>query len=230
MTTSFQSFISFCSSTCVSVAALTIIASSATAQQATPRVPFAKPQAVPPAAVPPRRRVPEITQKAKHGSWIIRCQKQKVPVNLKPKPAAKKSSKGDRGNKTAAKPAVKVVEICLMSQQVKPVGNSRNVAMHVSVLKGKTRGKDFKLLRIVVPEGVYLPAGVALQVGSKPVGRFPYQVCVTRRCMSNVDITPKMEKQFTQGKTANIFVAVTPQKNAKFQLDLTGFGKALASF
>ncbi len=102
--------------------------------------------------------------------------------------------------------------------------------MHVSILKGKTRGKDFKLLRIVVPEGVYLPAGVALQVGDKAVGRFPFQVCVTRRCMSNVDISPKLEKLFKQGKVATIFVAVTPQKNAKFQLDLTGFSKAMASF
>ena len=229
MTTSFQSFISFCSSTCVSVAALTIIASTATAQQATPRVPFAKPQAVPPAAVPPRQRVPEIRLKAKHGSWIIRCQTQKIPVNLKPKPAAKKSSKGNRGDKTAAKPEFKDIELCVMAQQLKLVGSKRPVAVTVSVIKGQRGKEKFNLMRITVPEGIYLPSGVALQIGSKPVGRFVYEVCLNRRCMASFDLTPKRHAALKKAKSAKVFVAVNPQTNATFVLDLTGFDKALAA-
>lgn len=198
------------------------VPTSADAQQkTTPRT--SPPAAALPAATPPPAE-PEVTVKAKHGAWVIRCQKFQIPANLAAaQPDAKKGARGDR---VAANAKPKEINRCETLQLMRGANNKR-VGMRVSFtnVTGPNK-KQIKLMRMVVPIGVYLGDGIGLQLDGK-AQRFSYTKCYPQFCTSNVPVSPDLLKALQKGKAATFFVYAAPGKSINFKMDLNGFTAAL---
>jgi invasion protein IalB len=220
------------------VAAAGILTQPAFAQlkpipQAGPR---AAPGAVPPPAVPPpAQNRPQITVKSKHGAWIISCEKR--TIKLRPRNAAAKpkktTSRGNRGDRAKPPPAQaatsRQVEQCAMIQTLRPPGK-RRFGTRAMLLKVKgPKGQIAMLMRLVVPAGVFLRDGIAMQVDGKPIGQFPYTRCYGRLCTSTFPVSDKFLALLKKGKTATIFVYTMPGRSVNMTMNLAGFGKAQAA-
>lgn len=180
-------------------------------------------------ATPPAQVQPEVTVKSKHGLWIVRCEKLKLPVRQQP-PQANKGGKGNKGDRQAAAAPgqTRTVEQCAMVQSLKPP-QGQKVSMQVMFQKVKgPKGKPAMLMRMFVPLGVYLSDGIALQVDGKAVGRFPYTRCYPQACTATIPVQQKLLDQFRKGTSANFFVYAFPGKSINVPMDLKGFTKAQA--
>jgi invasion protein IalB len=113
-------------------------------------------------------------------------------------------------------------EQCALFQSV--VAEDRaNVGLTVLVLR--TADQKTRLMRVQVPLGVLLPAGLGLKVDQADVGRAGFVRCTLRGCYAEVVMDDNLVKQLRNGQTATFFIFQTPEEGIGFPMSLKGFGE-----
>lgn len=118
-------------------------------------------------------------------------------------------------------PAGAAGEQCALVQNV-AAEDRPNITLLVIVLK--TADGKSRLLRVVAPLGVLLPAGLGLKIDSVDVGRAGFVRCLTTGCVAEVTMEDKLLDQLKTGKQATFIVFQTPEEGVGMPVSLDGFG------
>ncbi len=117
-------------------------------------------------------------------------------------------------------------EQCALVQNV-AAEDRPNVTLLVIMLK--TADAKSRLLRVVAPLGVLLPAGLGLKIDNVDVGRAGFVRCLTTGCVAEVVMEDNLLNQFKAGKTATFIVFQTPEEGVGIPVSLEGFAPGFDS-
>jgi invasion protein IalB len=113
-------------------------------------------------------------------------------------------------------------EQCALMQSV--VAEDRaNVGLTVIVLK--TADQKSRVLRVIAPLGVLLPAALGLVIDKTEVGRAGFVRCLPRGCFAEVVMDDTLMQQMRTGQNATFIIFQTPEEGIGFPLSLKGFGE-----
>jgi invasion protein IalB len=112
-------------------------------------------------------------------------------------------------------------EQCALVQNV-AAEDRPNLTLLVIVLK--TADGKSRLLRVVAPLGILLPAGLGLKIDQADVGRAGFVRCLTTGCVAEVVMEDTLIGQLKVGKTATFIVFQTPEEGIGIPVSLAGFG------
>ncbi|MDB5593003.1 invasion associated locus B family protein [Enterovirga sp.] len=118
-------------------------------------------------------------------------------------------------------PAGAQAEQCALVQNV-AAEDRPNITLLVIVLK--TADNKSRLLRVVAPLGVLLPAGLGLKIDNVDVGRAGFVRCLTTGCVAEVVMEDTLLNQLKGGKQATFIVFQTPEEGVGIPVSLEGFG------
>ena len=96
-----------------------------------------------------------------------------------------------------------------------------NVNLVVIVLK--TADGKSRLLRVIAPLGVLLPAGLGLNVDNNDKGRAGFVRCLPSGCVAEVVMDDKLLDDLGAGTSATFIVFETPEQGIGIPLTLKGF-------
>lgn len=99
--------------------------------------------------------------------------------------------------------------------------------MFLTVLFMRAFDSDKKLLRIVAPLGMVLPAGLGLRIDDGDVGNVSFLKCWKQGCLAEVTVDDKLIAKLTSGHTASFIVFPTPEKGVGFPAPLAGFAEGM---
>ncbi len=99
--------------------------------------------------------------------------------------------------------------------------------MFLTVLFMRSFDGDKKILRIVAPLGVVLPAGLGLRVDGADVGNVKFLKCWKFGCLAEVIVDDNIVSKFTSGQTASFIVFPTPDSGIGFPAPLAGFAEGM---
>ena len=116
-------------------------------------------------------------------------------------------------------------EQCALIQSI-AAEDKPNVNLVVIVLK--TADGKARLLRVIAPLGVLLPAGLGLKVDQTDVGRAGFVRCLPSGCVAEVVMEDKLIEQISTGKSATFIIFNTPEEGIGIPLDLQGFREGFA--
>lgn len=177
---------------------------------------------------PAGQRAPAAEVIAKHGEWQVQC--TQIPVG--PPPGASQDAAGTnsgKGDKTggAAAPAVeqKSVRQCGMLQSTSS-SERKNIALTLVMGTSKQGDKTVTMMRILVPIGVYLPLGIALEIDGAPVGRVPFIRCLPQICTAFAETTAETLGKMRKGAKANFIIYEAPGVGLTLPISLSGFTAA----
>ena len=139
---------------------------------------------------------------ATHGAWQIQC-------------SAPAASGAQAGKKS-----------CGMVQLARSEKNTK-VVLSVILQKTKQGDKDVTTMRMLVPIGVYLPTGVALEIDGAAVGRAPFVRCRPQICEAFAEISPESLGKMQKGTAANFIIYEAPGLGIPLKVSLEGFSAAL---
>lgn len=112
-------------------------------------------------------------------------------------------------------------EQCALVQSV-AAEDRPNITLLVIILK--TADAKSRLLRVVAPLGVLLPAGLGLKIDQADVGRAGFVRCLTTGCIAEVVMEDTLLDQLRKGKTATFIIFQTPEEGIGIPVSLNGFG------
>lgn len=162
---------------------------------------------------------------AKHGQWQVQC--TQIPVG--PPPGAQKAAGGatsGKGDKTGGAPATqKTVRQCGMLQSTSST-ERKNIALTLVMGTSKQKDKTVTMMRILVPIGVYLPLGIALEIDGAPVGRVPFIRCLPQICTAFAETTADTLTKMRKGAKANFIIYEAPGVGLTLPISLSGFTAA----
>lgn len=141
---------------------------------------------------------------ATHGAWQIQC-----------------SGALAAGDQAAKK-------TCGMVQVARNEKNPK-VALSLVIVKSKQGDKDVIMMRVLVPIGVYLPTGVALEVDGAAVGRVPFTRCRPQICEALAEASPETLAKMKKGTAANFIVYEAPGLGIPLKISLEGFSAGMES-
>jgi invasion protein IalB len=118
-------------------------------------------------------------------------------------------------------PAGAKAEQCAIVQNV-AAEDRPNVSLVIIVLK--TADAKSRLLRVVAPLGVLLPAGLGLKIDQADIGRAGFVRCLTTGCIAEVVMEDNLIAQMKSGQTATFIVFQTPEEGIGIPVSLNGFG------
>jgi len=99
-----------------------------------------------------------------------------------------------------------------------------NASLTVVVLK--TADQKSRLLRVVAPMGVLLPAGLHLKVDQTDVGKAGFVRCLLSGCVAEVVMDDNLINRLRTGETATFIIFQTPDEGIGFPISLKGFAEA----
>ena len=99
-----------------------------------------------------------------------------------------------------------------------------NLTLVVIVLNSADR--KARLMRVIAPLGVLLPAGVGLRVDGEDMGRLTFFQCLANGCIAQVAMDDKLIDKLKTGKTATLGVFQTPEQGVGVLAPLAGFKEA----
>lgn len=170
---------------------------------------------------------PQVTEKAKHGDWTVRCVQAQVQTptandNTTGKSDLQATPTTDETPATTTTP----VEQCGMVQIARHPTQT-NVALRVSVVKREVQGKSITQLQITAPLGVYLPFGVGVEIDGAAIGRLGYEVCLPPGvCTASSAMDDELLGKFKKGAASKLYVKDFSGRDSVFDLSLKGFTKA----
>ena len=94
--------------------------------------------------------------------------------------------------------------------------------MFLTVLIMRSFDSDKKILRIVAPLGVVLPAGLGLRVDGTDVGNVKFLKCWKFGCLAEVIVDDMLVSKLLNGQTASFIVFPTPDSGIGFPAPLAG--------
>ncbi|MGV6872651.1 invasion associated locus B family protein [Pseudochelatococcus sp. B33] len=111
-------------------------------------------------------------------------------------------------------------EQCALVQNV-AAEDRPNISLLVIVLK--TADNKNRLLRVVAPLGVLLPAGLGLKIDETDVGRAGFVRCLNTGCIAEVVMDDTLLGRLKEGQTATFIVFQTPEEGIGIPVALNGF-------
>jgi invasion protein IalB len=120
-------------------------------------------------------------------------------------------------------PAGAQAEQCAIVQNV-AAEDRPNVSLVIIVLK--TADQKSRLLRVVAPLGVLLPAGLGLKIDQTDIGRAGFVRCLTTGCVAEVVMEDNLITQMKGGQSATFIVFQTPEEGIGIPVSLNGFAPA----
>jgi invasion protein IalB len=97
-----------------------------------------------------------------------------------------------------------------------------NITLVVIVLK--TADGKSRLLRVIAPLGVLLPAGLGLKIDQTDIGRAGFVRCLPSGCVAEVVMEDNLIDQMKKGQSATFIVFQTPEEGIGIPVSLNGFG------
>jgi hypothetical protein len=116
-------------------------------------------------------------------------------------------------------------EQCAIIQSV-AADDKPNVNLVVIVLR--TADGKSRLLRVIAPLGVLLPAGLGLKIDETDVGRAGFVRCLPSGCVAEVVMEDKLIEQMSMGQSATFIIFNTPEEGIGIPLALAGFKDGFA--
>ncbi len=162
---------------------------------------------------------------ATHGKWQVQCTQIPVgpPQGAQQGGANNASGKGDKTGGAAA--AQKSVRQCGMLQSTASA-ERKNIALTLVMGTSKQGEKTVTMMRILVPIGVYLPLGIALEIDGSPVGRVPFIRCLPQICTAFAETTAETLGKMRKGAKANFIIYEAPGVGLTLPISLQGFTAA----
>jgi invasion protein IalB len=99
-----------------------------------------------------------------------------------------------------------------------------NVTLVVVVLN--TADRKTRLMRVIAPLGVLLPAGISLRIDNDDFGRLSFLQCLANGCIAQLAIEDKLLDKLKAGKTATLGIFQTPEQGVGVLAPLAGFKEA----
>ncbi len=121
-------------------------------------------------------------------------------------------------------PAGARAEQCALVQNV-AADDRPNVTLLVIALK--TADNQSRLLRVVAPLGILLPAGLGLRIDDRDIGRAGFVRCLASGCIAEVVMDDALVDGLRKGQTATFIVFQTPEEGIGIPVSLAGFGDGL---
>lgn len=119
-------------------------------------------------------------------------------------------------------PAGAQSEQCAIVQYV-AAEDRPNVTLLVIVLSTADTGQ--KLLRVVAPLGVLLPAGLGLRVDGEDVGSAGFVRCLATGCVAEVIMDESLIGLLSSGSEATFIIFTTPEEGIGIPVSLDGFAE-----
>lgn len=114
-------------------------------------------------------------------------------------------------------------EQCAIVQSV--VDQDRpNLTLVVIVLN--TADRKARIMRVIAPLGVLLPAGVSLRIGDQGAGRLNFLQCLANGCIAQLALDDALIGKMKGGKTMTLGVFQTPEQGVGVPASLVGFKEA----
>lgn len=115
---------------------------------------------------------------------------------------------------------------CALVQSV-TAANRPEVGLSVIVLK-TADGKN-RLIRVLAPLGVLLPAALGLRIDGEPAGHVQYVRCLPNGCIAEAVLEDDLLKKLSTGKTATFVIFQTPEQGIGIPVTLKGFADGFAA-
>jgi len=96
-----------------------------------------------------------------------------------------------------------------------------NLTLVVIVLN--TADRKARLMRVIAPLGVLLPAGVSLRIDDSDAGRLNFLQCLANGCIAQLALDEKLLDKLKAGKTATLGIFQTPEQGVGVPATLAGF-------
>jgi invasion protein IalB len=112
-------------------------------------------------------------------------------------------------------------EQCALVQSV-TAEDRPNVGLSIIVLK--TADNRSRLLRVLAPLGVLLPAGLGLRIDDAEIGRAGFVRCLPDGCVAEVVLDETLIGRLRNGTTAVFIIFQTPEEGIGVPVSLNGFG------
>jgi invasion protein IalB len=161
------------------------------------------PRKAAPAQVDPN--APKVETVATHNGWVVQC--SDIPAQ-NGQPAGKS---------------------CGMTQTGKNE-KAEGIGLSLIINRGKAPGgKKQTIMRALVPVGVYLPTGVAMEIdGTALEGRMSFTRCNPRACEAFGEPSDATMKKFLKGKQATFYIYDRPGNGYPIKFALSGFAEGVA--
>lgn len=112
-------------------------------------------------------------------------------------------------------------EQCALIQSV-TAADRDNVGLTVIVLK--TADQDSRIMRVLAPLGILLPAGLGLRVDDADIGRAGFVRCLPNGCVAEVILQDELISQMRNGSESTFIIFQTPEEGIGIPVLLDGFG------
>jgi len=112
-------------------------------------------------------------------------------------------------------------EQCALVQSV-TAEDRPNVGLSIIVLK--LADNKNRLLRVLAPLGVLLPAGLGLRIDDAEIGRAGFVRCLPDGCVAEVVMDENLITKLRTGKNAVFIIFQTPEEGIGIPVSLNGFG------
>ncbi|WP_342359166.1 invasion associated locus B family protein [Terrarubrum flagellatum] len=137
-----------------------------------------------------------------YGDWQLRCEQQTAQAPGSTAPLQPK-------------------EQCALVQSV-AAEDKPNVTLVVVALK--TADGKSRLLRVISPLNVLLPAGLGLRIDDADIGNTGFVRCLPTGCVAEVIMDDDLIRQLRGGKTATFIIFEKPEEGIGIPVSLNGFG------
>jgi len=112
---------------------------------------------------------------------------------------------------------------CRMVQVVR-LKDSGQRLMQIGV--SRVEGADAPMASVILPLGIYLPAGLTIQVDENEALRAPIEQCSRAGCEARLQMTEALAAQMKAGKTAKYTFQNVLRKDVTVPAPLAGFATA----
>ncbi|MGO9422881.1 invasion associated locus B family protein [Roseiarcus sp.] len=99
-----------------------------------------------------------------------------------------------------------------------------NLTLVVIVLN--TADRKARLMRVIAPLGVLLPAGVSLRIDDQNAGRLNFLQCLANGCIAQLALDDALVAKLKDGKTVTLGLFQTPEQGVGVPAPLAGFKEA----
>jgi invasion protein IalB len=96
----------------------------------------------------------------------------------------------------------------------------------LTVVVLKTADQKSRLLRVVAPMGVLLPAGLRLKIDQTDVGKAGFVRCLPSGCVAEVVMDDNLINRLRTGETATFIIFQIPDEGIGLPISLKGFAEA----
>ena len=104
--------------------------------------------------------------------------------------------------------------------------NRKGISMTLVMGTAKQDKNTITMMRILVPIGVYLPLGIALEIDGAAVGRVPFTRCLPQICTAVAEASKETLKKMRAGAKANFIIYEQPGVGINLPVSLKGFTAA----